>query len=229
MKKSVLIPLTGVVVLAAGLIFALQRPSTAEPPAPGQAWVNENLQEYRQTLAADPSEPQKELLEQKVNQLAYMQEQQQAGAANPAPKNADPCAFLPTAEPQVPAAQVEGIFGDLAAPLSPDDFTLSNAWQGWVGESWVQVFAGVQTADPQQGELWLRVLNSADAAHLSGPAGSGALTILSAQGSRLTLESAAGETLYFDAAARSFLSDPQESLPAVEPQPTFTPTSALCP
>lgn len=229
MKKSLLIPLAGALVAAAGLAVVIFNQSTAEAPAPGLEWVNANVQEYRQTLAVAPEGEQKVLLEQKLRQMEYIQEQQQAGAESPAAKNPDPCAFLPKAELQSAAPRTAGITGELAAPLSPDDFTLSNAWQDQIGENWVQVFAGALTADPQQGTLWLDVVDTADFVQIDAPQPGGALTITAAQGPLLTLSDAAGNTLYFDAAARSFLSDPAQVLPAVEPQPTFTPTPVLCP
>jgi hypothetical protein len=229
MKKNMLIPLAGALVAAAGLAVVIFNQSTAEAPGPGLDWVNANVQEYRQTLAVAPEGEQKVLLEQKLSQMEYIQEQQQAGAESPAVKNPDPCAFLPKAELQSAAPRTAGITGELAAPLSPDDFTLSNAWQDQIGENWVQVFAGALTADPQQGTLWLDVVDTADFVQINAPQPGGALTITAAQGPLLTLSDAAGNTLYFDAAARSFLSDPAQVLPAVEPQPTFTPTPVLCP
>lgn len=229
MKKITTRFLIGLTLAGSLLFFAVRMSTTsAEPPAPGLDWVNENLQEYRQTVAVEPESAHKELMQQKVNQLEFLEQQRELGAQNPAPKAANPCDLMPTAEVRIQALRVEGIVENAAAPISPDDFTPGSAWQGWVNGDWLEIYSGAQAANPQQGEVWLIAPDVNYFKTLAAPAESGLLTISSVQGSLFTLTNAAGKFYYLDAAARSFVEGPNRMKSVPEPLPTLMPTVSIC-
>src|SRR5579859_5061525 len=129
----------------------------------------------------------------------------------------------PTLEPFVP-----GIYTSKAAPEPSANHTMTNWWQDLVNGERVQVFAGalqdntIYPPGPAQGlvvvnTIAIDVVNST-LQEYDAPSGTGVLTITAVSGSRLTLQSHNGGTLYFDVPTRQFV----DSLSTTSTAPTAT-------
>ena len=227
MKKRPVWIMIGGISLVAALFFFYRLVSGASTQS-NPDWVTHYQQEYRQTLTANPEPTQKALLEQKLELLESSDQNRLEGVANAATKVANPCDLMPTPLPQVQSERQEGILNGLLAPISPSSFSGTNQWQGYVNGQWTVVYAGADGQDTQQGLLWVAVESTGEFSRYPAGQPGGALTILSGQGAVLTLSDESGATLYFDVAARSYLSSVDQVLPTQEPQPTLTPTASIC-
>lgn len=190
--------------LGIGLGLYSQRQAVA---APGQApsWQGQMLAQYTQTLAVLQDPEQRAFLAQKMAPLQTQEAARQQALAHPAPtKPADPNALRPPEPLQVQSLPREpGIVEGVAAPVSPDDFTTRNAWQGEVDGQWVWVYAGAHTYAPEQGALIVLPEGAVKEEWIEGPAGGGALRIVAAQEGVLRLEAANGVQLEFDLRTRT--------------------------
>lgn len=103
------------------------------------------------------------------------------------------------------------------------DIVPENRWQGNIMGQDVTVFAGASGDDPNQGLLYVIVVSNNGAHYTWGeyptPVMSGSVHIASYDGSHLTLKTRGGDTLYFDAAALSFIVSPSEIVPTITPLP----------
>jgi len=195
----------------------------------GPAWVEQNIAEYRATLAVSTNPTEQAFLQDKLNRMESIQQNRLQALENAPTKPADPCALRPTPEPTRSVPRLPGISPVERAPINPEEFTPVNQWQGeWAG-LWVRVYAGAQAYDSRQGEVWVLVDYASDFGSYPAPTPGGALTISAADGLVLTLQDESGARLYFDVASRSYLSRPGETLPTVVPQPTFTLDAGVCP
>jgi len=226
-KISVLI-FSGLLVLGLTTFGLAQIVAGANHPA-GQVWVQANIAEYRQTLAVSINPTQQALLQSKLERMERIDNNRVQGLLNVQSKPADICAAAPPRKIEIAAVRVEGIQDVDSAPISPEEFSPTNLWQGWLSAGWVQVYAGGDAENSNLGILWVIVENSADFGMYPAPGQGGALRIIQAQGARLTLENEAGQRLYFDLAARSYLSSADELVPTLVPLPTFSPAPELCP
>jgi hypothetical protein len=129
----------------------------------------------------------------------------------------------PTLAPFIP-----GIYNSKAAPEPSANHTMTNWWQDLVNGERVQVFAGalqdntIYPPGPAQGVVVVNtvaidVINST-LQEYDAPSGTGVLTITAVSGSRLTLQSDNGGTLYFDVPTRQFV----DSLSTTSAAPTAT-------
>ena len=149
----------------------------------------------------------------------------------------DPPTLKPTIEP---TSWSVGIVENGQAPTSSMSFGGINHWSWDIDGHHTGVYAGAEgyaSADPGRGVLM--VLASTMALHsipeLGGwyeaPPETGALRIVSYEGTVLTVEAATGETFYFDAETRDFTDangDPVPTdTPTPAPPPAFTPASSL--
>lgn len=226
-KRTINLALGGVLIALAALAATLLAGSSADGGGP--AWVEQNIDEYRATLSVSTDPTEQAFLQDKLNRMENIQQNRLQALENAAPKPEDPCALRPTPEPTRSVPRVPGISSVEGAPINPEEFIPVNQWQGeWAGQ-WVRVFAGRQTYDPQQGEIWVLVDHTADFGSYPAPTPGGALTITAADGLVLTLRDESGAVLYFDVASRSYLSSPGEQRPTAVPQPTFTPDVGFCP
>ncbi|MCX8024724.1 MAG: hypothetical protein N3A60_05940 [Thermanaerothrix sp.] len=190
--------------LGIGLGLYSQRQAVA---APGQApsWQGQMLAQYTQTLAVLQDPEQRAFLMQKMAPLQTQEAARQQALARPAPtKPADPNALRPPEPLQVQSLpRKPGLVEGVAAPVSPDDFTTRNAWQGEVDGQWVWVYAGAHTYAPEQGALIVLPEGAVKEEWIEGPVGAGALRIIAAEDAVLRLEAENGIQLEFDVRART--------------------------
>ena len=108
------------------------------------------------------------------------------------------------------------------------DIVPENVWFGNIMGQNVTVFAGASGDDPNQGLLYVIVVSNNGAHYTWGgyptPVKSGSVHIESYDGSRLTLKTKGGDSLYFDAAALRFISSLSEIVPTITPLPNTHPT-----
>jgi hypothetical protein len=158
------------------------------------------LAQYEAILAVMPPSDQRAFLEEKVAPLQTQEAARQQALKQPRPtKPANPEVLRPQ-EPLTAQAMPRepGIFEDILAPVSPDDFTTRNGWQWEVNGQWVRVFAGAHTYQPEQGALIVLPEGAVKETWVEGPAGAGALRIVAEQGLTLLVEAADGTRLVFD-------------------------------
>lgn len=225
-KLPVLI-LSGLLIAATAVFIAVQMASGAEH-TPGQAWVVENINEYRQTLAVSDDPAHQQLMQSKLAQMEAIEANRIEALKNAPAKPEDICVLAPAREAETAVERVEGILDSRNAPFNPEEFTANNQWQGPVSGGWVRVYAGGHPDQRDLGILWVVVDNSPDFGSYPSP-GTGALRIIGAENGRLTLEGSGGDRLDFDLGARRFLSSPDEVAATLVPLPTFTPAPVLCP
>jgi hypothetical protein len=135
-------------------------------------------------------------------------------------------AILPTPKiiPTLECGIFEGQPSNITEPIE-------NTWDcGINGQNYV-VYAGAAGGiDPNQGVIEVRVMNQNFtrmkwSQHLT-PTKSGPVRIQSWVGTRLTLTTKGGDTLYFDVAAQRFVSSLTEVVPTLTPLPNDYPTLA---
>lgn len=224
-KFSTLLLSVSALILLGVMVKILSRPASLSPT--GSAVLNANAQALKATLAVSTNPTEQAFINSKLELLNNMQANSLQGQVNPAEKSSSVCAFEPTSLPAV--GHSPGI-----EQLQPDvlyqefDADVFSRWHGEINGQWATVMAGARLTDPPQPTLWVFIENTADSGIYPAVNASGALHILSADQSRLTLRDDAGATFYFDAAARAYLTDPGAILPTLAPQPTFTPEAAVC-
>lgn len=210
MKEKALAPWFSLllIVLLVGLgiglgIYSGRRAAAASQESP--SWQQRMLAQFTQTLAVVQDAEQRAFLEAKIAPLQTQEAARQQALAQPAPtKPANPEAMRPLEPLAVQQASREpGIQEGVAAPVSPDDFTTLNAWQGEVDGQWVRVFAGVRTYQPEQGALIVLPENAAVETWVDGPSGAGALRIVAKVDETLLVEAADGSRLTFDLRTRA--------------------------
>ncbi len=118
--------------------------------------------------------------------------------AIPSPVQPSPGDYEP---PYVPK---EGIF-EPAEQILPE-WNFVNYWQGHVRDEWVSVYAGSQVADPNQGGVVVVPYGAPPGEFLPTPVAAGSVTIISAQGTMLTLQAEDGTTFVFDVDSGSYAS-----------------------
>ncbi len=112
---------------------------------------------------------------------------------------------------------IQGIVEWLDAPYPAAEFVPRNSWGGYVGSSFVRVYAGSAPGDPAPGMLAIittpvdpitRALRPDARAgrFVRTPGGTGPVRISAASGDRLTLTPTGGPLLVFDVATGAFLS-----------------------
>lgn len=185
--------------LGIGLALYSQRRAMAAPDQ-APSWQQQMLTQYTQTLAVVQDAEQRAFLEAKMAPLQTQEAARQQALAHVAPtKPADPNALRPPEPLTVQQVSREpGILEGVAAPVSPDDFTTLNAWQGEVDGRWVRVFAGAHTYQPEQGALIVLPEGAAVETWVEGPAGAGALRVVAVLDAKLLIDAADGSHLIFD-------------------------------
>jgi len=120
-----------------------------------------------------------------------------------APKVADPNDLRPTSGP---VAYETGIIADDESPMR--EFVVRNRWGGTVQGRRYIVFAGARTSDPTQGVVLVQEVTSAGDSSAprpyDTPGRTGAVQVVSLQGSRLTLATDAGARVVFNMATLRF-------------------------
>jgi len=131
-----------------------------------------------------------------------------------------------------PAALATGIGPQGLAPAwsGAADFITQNVWVGLVGDEWASVYAGALRSDPQTGALWLVTVRSdrVDRQRFTAALSQGALQVTTANYERLVLDSAGGQTYYFDVLAERFVGSLTEYAETAAP-PSTTATAAATP
>ncbi|MEW6649608.1 MAG: hypothetical protein AB1453_05395 [Chloroflexota bacterium] len=197
-----------------------------DPPA-GSDWVSASIADLQRRLDQSANPAEQALLREKLNRLEPIQQTRQQAADVQAlpPQIEDVCANL-SQQVETPAPREEGLIVLAERDYEDLDLLAENGWQGWVNGSWVRVFAG-QSFFGGSGRLLIFTENAP--LHSIDLPAAAPLRIESASGSRLTLSDAQGVQYFFDAAARQFLSAPDEIVPSLPPLPTFTPQPGFCP
>lgn len=180
------------------------------------------------TLAAESSPTTVDQKQAMVDRLAATRsaEAQYIAEHPESPPTGNPPTLKPTI---VPTSWSVGIVENGQAPISSMSYAGVNHWSWDIDGHHTGVYAGAEgylSAEPGRGVLM--VLASTMALHpipeLGGwyeaPRGTGALRIVSYEGTLLTIQSADGQTFYFDAETRAF-TDAHGN-----PVPTDTPTPA---
>lgn len=106
------------------------------------------------------------------------------------------------------------------------DTIINNAWYETTGNNSAMVYAGAKKTNPSQGIIGVERFSSSGNAVTHwylAPTNAGAVTIVGAQGERLTLSSRSGLTLYFDVPSESFVSSLVVVVPTATLVPTYTP------
>lgn len=221
---AILFALSGVILLAVMIKLLTGTPS--EPAAAGPAWVESSIQQLEATLAVSSNPTEEAFIQGKLQQLRNIQAGSLQAQQNAPEKPAEKCALRPTPRPTTePVSGLEQFQPELYEQYN---LFINSRWLGEINGQWVTVFAGLSGEDPQQGVLLVLVQNTADRGLYPAPQAGGALTIQSVDGTRLTVVDESGIELIFDAAARAYLSSPDEIQPTLAPQPTFTPTVDIC-
>jgi len=215
------------VILLAVMVKLLSTPPAAAPAPAGPAWVENNAQALEATLVVSTNPTEQAFIQSKLDQLRRIQATSAGSLQNVPEKPAEACGLRPTELPTpVRTPGVEQFPAELYEDLQG---RLNSRWQGKVNGQWVTVMAGIQLADPPQPAVWVFVENTDDRGIYPAQDAIGTLQIESADEVRLTLQDATGTIFYFDLAARSYLSSPDEFLPTLAPMPTNTPAPEICP
>jgi hypothetical protein len=126
-------------------------------------------------------------------------------------------AAQPSPKPKPGIGVPVGILPVANAPMPAQEFTMTNAWQGYDDQgNLVQVWAGASAEDSSQGEVVVHVLRFEDdgsGTSVSGgvlptPTKQGAVTISAAKGSVLSLTANDGAIWSFDVGANTFSAGP---------------------
>jgi len=100
-----------------------------------------------------------------------------------------------------------------------------NGWFGFVDGNKIVIYAGSLLDDPDQGVIAILITlpyrNFSE--KVLTPAQRGGVRVVAEQNNRLTLQSADGETFYFDVPSRRFVASLTEVVPTATPPPTYTP------
>ncbi len=104
-----------------------------------------------------------------------------------------------SAEPHQ-AMRFSGLRPSALPPISAQRFLPGNAWAGWVQGRYVQVYAGGNPLNPQQGKLIYWPDDPSIPPQVFNTESGGELRIVAEEGGLLTLRSAAGEWLRFNPA-----------------------------
>lgn len=211
--------------------------ATAQPASPdsvlyqsnydGRAWQIANLMRLQQTPMGATAQA---IISDKLYGLQLWEAGQNAAGGMALPPVTDPCAGWPTAIPRDFSRLPSGIFDGFQSPFSADEVTITNQWQGMLGELWLQVFAGVLVGDPAQGIVIVAIPDSPDGGLYLSPVLSGALTITeeSAPG-LLLLTDEQGGSIYFDINSLQYNSGSEITAAPYTFAPTYTPTPGPCP
>jgi hypothetical protein len=106
----------------------------------------------------------------------------------------------------------------------------SLAWEEWTYDSFIIVLSGYMSASPTQGILWVQITPHhrlyQDRLVIPSPVQAGKLTITSAGGERLILNSEQGQIFYFDVPVLRFVGTLEETIPAATSMPETPLTAA---
>jgi hypothetical protein len=229
MKKNIGMWVVMVLVLAAGVGYAVHSVLASAPPQTPPSPEAILLAEFQQMLGNPGLDADmRRSLEQKAAGLQNQLANQAEASALAAAKNPDRCAWQSQVEAQVDPQRQTGIIEDAQPPFHSYEFTAGNMWQGWMENRWVQVYAGALGSDPTQGVLIVVRENGGGTEWVQAPAGSGGLWLMAESNHRLTVSSTGGQIFYFDVAAMAFADSLEQALPTRMPLPTLSPTADPC-
>jgi len=120
-------------------------------------------------------------------------------------------ALVPPPPAETPQATWDlGIFTDAEAPLPSSEYRFTSRWVGVIGDEYVVVHAGALSSNIRQGILAIFTYSRRDTSAPSSfdvypsPSPMGAVSIISAKGTHLELQSESGDPLSFDVLSRLF-------------------------
>lgn len=123
-----------------------------------------------------------------------------------APQPAENPLYVPPAT--TPEPWQSGIIQSGQATFPRGMYTINNRWQDVVGGQHLQVFAGADGTNPAQGIVIVQTvsldLQTINDMVYKAPTQNGALRVVAANGTRLTLTTTNGQSVVFDAVARNF-------------------------
>ena len=232
-KRSVprwMFPLV-IIFLIVLLVMQIKQPSTAQENVPtlnhDQQELIQIIQAAQTRLTQSPDNPTEQAIAQtRIARHAEVATEVAENIINPKPtKKSEP--FIPVEVTDIPMPT--GIFTNISkAQFFWVDIVPENRWQGYIMGQNMRVYAGASGDDPNQGLLYVIVVSNNGAHYTWGgyptPVKSGSVHIESYDGSRLTLKTKDGDTLYFDAAALRFISSLSEIVPTITPLPNTYPT-----
>ncbi len=221
----ILIELIALLGIGAYLIFANNRPLQANP----MSYTAQKAAEFERTKAAVSDPTQQAFLQEKINQLQAVDKARALNRAAAPTKAADLCAAQNRISAASEGKRLVGVLNDLFPPPHLSAYQITNAWQDQVNGVWVQVYAGSQIENPEQGLVVVSYENAPGGGVVLAPAQSGLLRITASDRSRLTLQNDSGIEYYFDVPSGTFVDSLRAEVPVVVPLPTYTPQPGLCP
>ena len=166
-------------------------PAAPASPAPNQL----NPREERVLSQVPPEKPA--LLDREVAEKV-------ASRVAPPRQAGDPGPFQPADLPRTPAG-AGTIVEDGQAPFSGQFFHFENRWWEAKDGEEIVVYAGLARTEPEQGIVIVTTTKSNECGMYRTPIRAGALSVVGAEGERLTLATRSGATFVFDVPSRTFV------------------------
>lgn len=146
-------------------------------------------------------------IQEKIDVIQRQVQARAYGRLHPAPKETPQSLQPPVVAPAQPTpTPLTGILNDFSPPFPAAQFTVANMWQDVVNGRLVHVYAGARGDDPSQGAVIVQtdgVDGPAGNFDLATPVKAGAVRIVAANGTKLTLQAKNGATFMFDVLART--------------------------
>ena len=204
-KKSLVYML---VVIVVGGVFVAQQ-AFADPPI---SLLDQQIEDLHLELERATSPEMRQSLEAKLGILERQRMLRVSTPPAPKDRSGSESTLQSEQEEQLPE-RTRDIFED-QPPFHSSEAIITNQWQDQVNGEWVHVYAGALPENPLQGMVIVLVepieatgtVESKPGGQYLTPTQSGAVTIVSAQGTLLTLETDHGKRFLFDAAVRAFVS-----------------------
>ena len=185
--------------LVAAFVFGSDQTSSARPSTTTAAATTSTTPEKAAAQAAEAK------YDEQNATIAADAAQSRSVAASKADADARHLTAL-AAEPAESSAWPTGIFEDSEAPASGMDFLGTNRWVGQVGAAYLAVYAGTAgDDDPGTGRI-LAVRSDGQSGYTLDLPGAGALRVVAAEGSTLTVADAKGTSHVLNAERGSWLS-----------------------
>jgi len=205
-----------------GLLFLGGR-AVANSRSPQQQQIDALQQ---QAASANPAAAA--LLQQKAAPLSAAEAARATAQAAAPDKSGELCGLAPAAGgTPLPTVEVpRGISDWLQPPFSTQDVSVINQWNDQFEGAWLTAYAGALGQDPAQGVV-IAVDRAGSYYRFVLPAGSGAASFTAADGLRVTVETAGGQTYTLDMDALTLTGEDGQRIPAVPQDAPPTPTAAV--
>jgi hypothetical protein len=201
-----MILVVGLLLAVAGVSMVVAKPRS-DGTGPFGLLPREQAQISHLESVLDSSSLSAETRENMQNKLAIVQraaDERLQGLADPAPKNPDRAMEIATEDPveETNIPFPTGIFEGDESTFKPEQALIINRWQGTISNDLIQVFAGCQGQNLEQGLIIiLRMTQEGEVSSsefIPSPTKAGALRILSADNLKLTVQAEDGTQWVFD-------------------------------